>query len=164
MVFAAVLSEEHRSRPNWPPKQASGSWRSAPDSEGGKALGREGDRFSHDLLMARLGEAGSRRTGSDPKRPIARWIWGRRPAGSGSSIRWTAPASTGRAGRTGQSTWPWPLTGCPWSVRWRCRPLAVVLGTGDPRPLADAGYASPHRGQPEPPTGLRVQRGRAARS
>ncbi len=73
-----------------------------------------------------------------PRRPTTRWPSARPLVASGSSIRWTALASTGKVARTGRSMWPWPSTVRPWSARWPFRHSELVLGTGRPPTLADA--------------------------
>ncbi len=134
------------------------------------ALRQEGDKQSHEYL-AGCWRDGVRTTRCCPRRATGTTRPGSPPSGSGSSTRWTAPASSARtAAPTGRCTsrsgrvrrrrragWPRPRSRCrprtgPWAPTSRrrtrrCRrrsPAAEAAVRGQPDPAAGfAGAASP---------------------
>ncbi len=137
-----VLSEEHKVAAELAAEAGVGLMALRVDSEGGKALGREGDRFSHDLLMARLGEAfpEDRIRSEEADRTV--------DLGTSAGRVWIVdPLDGTREYGEGRDDWAvhvaLAVDGVPVVGAVALPALAVVLGTGHPPPLADA--ATPPR-------------------
>jgi 3'(2'), 5'-bisphosphate nucleotidase len=132
-----VLSEEHKIAAELAAEAGVGLMALRGHSEGGKALGREGDRFSHDLLMARLGEAfpADRIRSEEADRNVGLET----PAGR---VWIVDPLDGTREYGEGREDWAvhvaLAVDGVPVVGAVALPALEVVLGTGDPPSLAEA--------------------------
>lgn len=133
----SVLNDEHKVAVELAAEAGAGLMALRAQSPGGKALGQEGDRFSHDLLMARLGAAfpADRIRSEEADRtevletPTGRvWI--------------VDPLDGTREYGEGRKDWAvhvaLAIDGLPEVGAVALPALEVVLGTGDPPALARA--------------------------
>lgn len=132
-----MLSEEHKVAAELAAEAGVGLMALRGDSEGGKVLGQEGDRFSHDLLMSRLGEAfpADRIRSEEADRTV--------DLGTSAGRVWIVdPLDGTREYGEGREDWAvhvaLAVDGEPVVGAVALPALKVVLGTGDPPPLAGA--------------------------